>query len=73
MRKSGFIGNTSKLFSAHSGLDWDTERLARVRVLTLEASFREGPVESVSGGVPLMPLDQRGLEKLRDSESVTLQ
>lgn len=42
---------------------------------TVEASFREGPVESVFGVMSLMPLDQRGLEKLRHSvpESVTLQ
>lgn len=70
--------SSCKLFSTHSGLDWDTEWLVRFkrinRVLTVEASFQEWPVESVFGVVPLMLLDQCGLEKLRDcAESVTLQ
>lgn len=31
MRKSGFIWDTATLFSTQSGLDWDTEWLARVK------------------------------------------
>lgn len=66
--------SSCKLFSTHSGLDWDTEWWVRVkrinRVLTLEASLQEWPVESVFGVVPLVLLDQCGLEKPRDCARV---